>query len=744
MPWQLIYTSAPQGLAAGHSGFCTVARSAELREALVRPLEQLSYYSHSRTDAPGNLVVSAFRSITLRGSRYYLLSRIQDAGLDFTNRTNFIAHHLIFEESEARTLPPPAVILRDWPGWRSTWSGAPRFLGPVSIGELAPLGGKGTSRATAWEQATGDATAVSSLLHGPCLHGSYLLADSAPLLLELFCETSLLSGQGGGANPDIWKFSFTTCLQPEDDPRDFAWRGCPRDSAIHGASVRQGLPLLDVRTLRPPANPSASSAVRMAPRLAPKVRTASRRVQGAEVGGPPDPAVPAGGPALADEEDDGERLPRRPGLRPGKAGKRSQRWLWLSMGGLAAVLLGFLWLSLQRSGLGPRVSVPPTNPPVLLPDHGVAGGGVVTNRDPWVPLSEMPVEEALPDYLTYIVASTNGQTTVDVQASKIPELGQLCTVLAPILDKEKQQALVSAELFHPLPTRVLLPEQGVPGDPYLNEDKTLEFHEGLLHIIFKDWFFADKRNPLSIKFAPGNFGADLQFTAPGSSNRVRFRLLLLDSTPSSSNYLRCSLKLLSVDIDGRPRHREAALMASKVKHLTPVHGELRYRPVVSIHGSDQDWFDYVEKQGRVKSPPAGKELDFEDFRARIREDRERVGLRSKDNTMRIEDLKHRIADLDAQINRTEKPLGAGEKAKLEGLRRPLNKDLKELEKESQGIREELSRYDDLILTCPLGLNDSRLVRVGLFLQFDETAPGRTGLRWELIRYRRDRARDVPR
>ena len=46
MPLQLIYTSAPRGVVAGRSGYCTVARSATLREAVTLQLEKWSRLRH--------------------------------------------------------------------------------------------------------------------------------------------------------------------------------------------------------------------------------------------------------------------------------------------------------------------------------------------------------------------------------------------------------------------------------------------------------------------------------------------------------------------------------------------------------------------------------------------------------------------------------------------------------------------------------------------------------------------------
>lgn len=97
MPQQLIYTSAPQGLAAGRSGHCTVARSASMREPLVLRLEQLSYYQHLSLSGGKERPIFAYRIIDIRGSRFHVLSRIQDAGLDFTggptlSRITWLSH----------------------------------------------------------------------------------------------------------------------------------------------------------------------------------------------------------------------------------------------------------------------------------------------------------------------------------------------------------------------------------------------------------------------------------------------------------------------------------------------------------------------------------------------------------------------------------------------------------------------------------------------------------------------------
>src|SRR4051812_30096691 len=94
MPSQLVYTSAPRGLVSGQSGFCVVARSTDLREALSQRLERISSYHYlevttahlSTTKSGANLnpTICAYRVLDLRGTKYHVLTRIQPTGLDFT------------------------------------------------------------------------------------------------------------------------------------------------------------------------------------------------------------------------------------------------------------------------------------------------------------------------------------------------------------------------------------------------------------------------------------------------------------------------------------------------------------------------------------------------------------------------------------------------------------------------------------------------------------------------------------
>ncbi|HUD83021.1 MAG TPA: hypothetical protein VMQ67_05940, partial [Candidatus Saccharimonadales bacterium] len=265
MPWQLIYTSAPRGLLSGQSGFCTVARSADLREALVQRLEQISSYHYLRVSAVGtdggNPTISAFRILDIRGAKYLVLTRIQPCGLDFTARTNHLARHLIFQAGDLGQLPSPAAILRNWNGWSATWQGEPRLLEDVPVDEFRGIQ-KPTFPARAWLQMTGDAGRAAGLLDSDCLRGCYLICPPGGerQLLDMFAETLQLLDHAGQYPLRPWRHSFTTFMQAEDNPLDFQWRGCQDGTPAYQQAVQRSAPMLALRAVRVPNNSLAKIA----------------------------------------------------------------------------------------------------------------------------------------------------------------------------------------------------------------------------------------------------------------------------------------------------------------------------------------------------------------------------------------------------------------------------------------------------------------------------------------------------
>ncbi len=199
MPLQLIFTSAPRGLVAGRSGFCTVARHASLSERLTQQLEALGT-PHDAAEGE----TFTFRRLEAGSQTWYVLSRFVARGLDYSQRDNRLAHHVVFTAEEAAVLPPPAALALRWNDWKDTWSEEPTWLKedsrPLPLAShpvLTPAAGwrefAGTGAKAAWlVNASGAATV--SLLNPP----------NSAQLLRLLAESSALLGRAA------WSATFTT------------------------------------------------------------------------------------------------------------------------------------------------------------------------------------------------------------------------------------------------------------------------------------------------------------------------------------------------------------------------------------------------------------------------------------------------------------------------------------------------------------------------------------------------------
>lgn len=212
MAWELIYTSAPRGLRAGTSGYCTVAQTVGLREDLAAALERKSQFAHEgREDSP---TYFSYRNLSVGGISWRVMSRACDAGLDFTGRRHFLTHHLVLDSVEDTNGTTPAEILLGWKGWQQTWSRPPEALAMVALRDVL----RGLTRvglpAEEWKRITGDAgwaaaplemaspvAWVTAALNSPDL--LRLIAESAAILEISQCGKSWLLpfDVGGAANP---------------------------------------------------------------------------------------------------------------------------------------------------------------------------------------------------------------------------------------------------------------------------------------------------------------------------------------------------------------------------------------------------------------------------------------------------------------------------------------------------------------------------------------------------------------
>lgn len=199
---QLVYTSAPRLLEAGKTGFGTVARSRELPASLVAYLERLSSFDRSA----GVSEYQFYSEYRMGGTRYRIFSRVADCGVDYTRRTNHIAHHLVTaegdEEETRMAASTPAGVLQALDGaFLRTWTGNPTWLQPQELPAVLPLHGNGS-----WQQACGQPAYARWLANLP-KSGCYLTTAktySAAQWLELLHEGFLTCPDHG------WGMAFTT------------------------------------------------------------------------------------------------------------------------------------------------------------------------------------------------------------------------------------------------------------------------------------------------------------------------------------------------------------------------------------------------------------------------------------------------------------------------------------------------------------------------------------------------------
>lgn len=220
MVQELIYTSAPHGIRPGSSGFCTVARTAGLSPVLAAHLESLSGYRHlfppQSEDASRNPVRFSHTTLRKGSTQLHVLSRVADAGLDYTKRSNMIAHHLVFSPEE---LPPsgPGWILAQPNLFVSQWNSPPTEFQKsrdIPRGEVQP------GKCTHWEKLLGDPgwggilaeTAVRSrpvcLLFEPGMNVLPLIEESLALLPA----------------PQRWKVSFNTYWGEQNTGSTCLWK----------------------------------------------------------------------------------------------------------------------------------------------------------------------------------------------------------------------------------------------------------------------------------------------------------------------------------------------------------------------------------------------------------------------------------------------------------------------------------------------------------------------------------------
>jgi hypothetical protein len=216
---QIIFTSAVRGIKPGASGYCTVLRSPGIRAALEQALEKISVFEHTKCNR--GRVTYSYRQIEIRDTTYYALSRISDADKDYTGRTNFLAHHLVFQKEEIPDLSP-ADILLNWSGWCQQWKGEPREE-PVDVQSLQQIPAIKPPVRIWKEQAIGadGAIKLASDTQSAFILRSQECTDSS--LLQLLAEALSVRAKFNQSYKHSWTTTFSVGLAAVGSAKTFKW-----------------------------------------------------------------------------------------------------------------------------------------------------------------------------------------------------------------------------------------------------------------------------------------------------------------------------------------------------------------------------------------------------------------------------------------------------------------------------------------------------------------------------------------
>lgn len=201
---QLIYTSAPRLLEAGKTGFGTIARSRQIPTPLVTHLERLSTFDR---DAQVNAL--EFYSVFRMGRMaWHIFTKVRDCGVDYTQRTNHLAHHfIVMEDSDEMqqllSTTPAKVMQALSSSWCTSWQTSPAWLPD----NTQPLVIHDIGVSNIWQHFTGNNNNKHWL-------ADHLFAEGGTLLLPDICSETqalaLLHEALLQRNDNGWGLGFTT------------------------------------------------------------------------------------------------------------------------------------------------------------------------------------------------------------------------------------------------------------------------------------------------------------------------------------------------------------------------------------------------------------------------------------------------------------------------------------------------------------------------------------------------------
>ena len=254
MAHELYYTSAPRGLRAHSSGFCTVGLTRGFPAPFIPRLESLSGYRPPVEDAAldGCPTAHSHWIVDAAGLERHVLSAVRPTVPDHTGRTNKVAHHLLLHASELVSAGP-AWLISQRGVMEPSWVGEPREL-PA---ERHLPASKSTSAQPCayWNEVCGDAGWAGVIANAAMLDPSKPCAVVYPL----GCDAMRLIGEALSLLPSEWRWrvTFTSYFMQPIAGLRCTWRFCLDGTEAASAARASGGTVVDL-TLRAPCTRTGS------------------------------------------------------------------------------------------------------------------------------------------------------------------------------------------------------------------------------------------------------------------------------------------------------------------------------------------------------------------------------------------------------------------------------------------------------------------------------------------------------
>lgn len=250
MAYELVYTSASKGLRKGSSGFCVVACTQGLSPRLIYTLEGLSAYKplypHYAKNAWDNPISRSHYLYKKDGEIQHVLSRVCFNGVDYTQRSNKLASHLVLNATEIKIAAggPASLFMHEELFKDASWQikaeeySKQRLIPHTEIGDIY---------CRTWKKITGDAgwagflaqTYLKTpnrnvyLIYDPKQHNQiiYLISEALNLIPE----------------PKRWEITFSSYFVNLPVGMECIWRCCPSGTeASHMARQVQTNIIIDL------------------------------------------------------------------------------------------------------------------------------------------------------------------------------------------------------------------------------------------------------------------------------------------------------------------------------------------------------------------------------------------------------------------------------------------------------------------------------------------------------------------